>query len=479
MQKLHGKYLNFLKRFEETYPDYEIIIDQEGWLSDAVKIVCRSHGELLSLKKSSIFKSKTPCPSCNEDIRVSLRKMSKEEFIERSIKIHGDKYDYSNTQVKGCRENITIYCNTCQEYFDQVQDYHLAGNGCQVCAQKQRAITASDKEYSTKRLFFTKEEVDHLSLKTEDLLDVVRNNIGRKSLSGCEAVGYTKLESKPKSGYFYECVCGKYFFSEGKFGESSKRLSCGCLKSEKVKDNAFNNFLSVAKERGFPTESFTFEDYKSDTLKYNCPEHGEVSLSNTLGVLKKRSNICHKCSTEVAASSQRKTLDEIEDFLETYKDGKYSLLNKTQEYFNTKSHLKFVCNDTGENFTMAYGNLVSGKSCPCCSNIRGYKRNLSGYIYVSLWLSETHTHHVKVGITNLEPNKRLRTQCLNSPDMDGFIVLQLHHEDGNLIYNLEQTVGKVFERVEVDRNIFGDGFSECYHVKDLEAIIGFIEERIK
>lgn len=59
MRKLHGKYLNFLKRFEETYPDYEIIIDQEGWLSDSVKILCKSHGELPSLKKSSIFKSKT------------------------------------------------------------------------------------------------------------------------------------------------------------------------------------------------------------------------------------------------------------------------------------------------------------------------------------------------------------------------------------------------------------------------------------
>lgn len=66
------------------------------------------------------------------------RAFTKDEFIERSRKIHGDKYDYSEVEYINNRTKVKIWCNTCQEFFWQTPDAHLSGCGCSKCAQKSR-----------------------------------------------------------------------------------------------------------------------------------------------------------------------------------------------------------------------------------------------------------------------------------------------------------------------------------------------------
>ena len=55
-----------------------------------------------------------------------------EEFIEKAIKIHGDRYDYSKVIYEKSLEKVEI---TCKEHglFLQTPSKHLSGQGCRKC----------------------------------------------------------------------------------------------------------------------------------------------------------------------------------------------------------------------------------------------------------------------------------------------------------------------------------------------------------
>lgn len=38
------------------------------------------------------------------------KKKTTEQFISEAIKVHGDKYDYSKVEYKGCNTDVLIIC---------------------------------------------------------------------------------------------------------------------------------------------------------------------------------------------------------------------------------------------------------------------------------------------------------------------------------------------------------------------------------
>lgn len=62
------------------------------------------------------------------------RKITTNEFIERSKIIHGNKYDYSNTIFTSTKTKVKIICPIHGEFI-QLANNHLHGNGCPKCAR--------------------------------------------------------------------------------------------------------------------------------------------------------------------------------------------------------------------------------------------------------------------------------------------------------------------------------------------------------
>ena len=56
-----------------------------------------------------------------------------EEFREKAILIHGDRFSYSPDNFKSLREKMEIKCNSCNCLFKQTPKKHLAGDGCPEC----------------------------------------------------------------------------------------------------------------------------------------------------------------------------------------------------------------------------------------------------------------------------------------------------------------------------------------------------------
>ena len=68
------------------------------------------------------------------------KKLTTEIFIERSRKIHGNKYDYSLVNYINKRTKVTIICSN-HEQFEQLPYSHMIGNGCGECFNKGKSNT--------------------------------------------------------------------------------------------------------------------------------------------------------------------------------------------------------------------------------------------------------------------------------------------------------------------------------------------------
>lgn len=97
-----------------------------------VIITCPIHGDFLQSPTNHL--NGCGCPKCKSD---KLRKMfssNVEEFIEKAIVVHGDKYRYDRIKYVNNSTPIEI---TCKEHgnFLQTPNNHLQGRGCPICNQ--------------------------------------------------------------------------------------------------------------------------------------------------------------------------------------------------------------------------------------------------------------------------------------------------------------------------------------------------------
>ena len=72
-----------------------------------------------------------------------MKKLTTNEFIEKSRKVHGDKYDYSKVNYVNAKTKVCIICPIHGEFW-QTPDLHLQGSGCSLCGGK---IQLSEDEF--------------------------------------------------------------------------------------------------------------------------------------------------------------------------------------------------------------------------------------------------------------------------------------------------------------------------------------------
>jgi glutaredoxin len=90
-----------------------------------VLIICPIHGEFWQTPNAHL--SGRGCPHCG---RVPL---TKEEFVERSVLVHGDFYDYSKVVYVNANTKVCIICPIHGEFWQRPSN-HLNGQGCPHCA---------------------------------------------------------------------------------------------------------------------------------------------------------------------------------------------------------------------------------------------------------------------------------------------------------------------------------------------------------
>ncbi len=91
-----------------------------------VIIICKIHGEFQQIPTDHY--NGHGCPKCS-----GVGKLTTEEFIERSKKIHGDKYDYSQSIYINNSEKIKIICKKHGDFYQNPKNHYATGQGCPKC----------------------------------------------------------------------------------------------------------------------------------------------------------------------------------------------------------------------------------------------------------------------------------------------------------------------------------------------------------
>lgn len=92
-------------------------------------IICPNHGEVWQIPNDHLNKKRVGCPKCGTE----GTRLSQEEFINRSINVHGDKYDYSKVEYINMRTKVCIICPEHGEFWQFPKGHFSRKHGCPIC----------------------------------------------------------------------------------------------------------------------------------------------------------------------------------------------------------------------------------------------------------------------------------------------------------------------------------------------------------
>jgi len=109
--------------------DYSQIIYEK--MKIPIRIVCKLHGIFNQAPYHHL--SGNGCPKCAVLLNCKTIKLkNSKDFVKKCLNIHGNLYDYSESEYLNSRNKIKIICKI-HDGFSQIPNSHLNGNGCPKC----------------------------------------------------------------------------------------------------------------------------------------------------------------------------------------------------------------------------------------------------------------------------------------------------------------------------------------------------------
>lgn len=97
-----------------------------------VTIICPRHGQFSQLPLNHVNHGKG-CPKCKGEHLSLKNRLTLNQFIKRAKSIHGNKYDYSQTQYCNMHQIINIICPKHGIFPIEASNHIYSKNGCPKC----------------------------------------------------------------------------------------------------------------------------------------------------------------------------------------------------------------------------------------------------------------------------------------------------------------------------------------------------------
>jgi len=258
-----------------------------------------------------------------------MKQLKTNDFIKKAIKVHGEKYDYSNINYTNTKSKLEIICKEHGSFFQRA-DHHISGSGCRICSGSNTSTTS---EFIDKAIKVHGDKYD-----------------------------YSKVEYKNTDSKVY-IICKKH----GSFFQSPyNHLSGnGCSKCSGMYSPTTLEFISKAKAIEVHGDKYDYSLVKytnaSSKVKIICPEHGEfsqVANSHLSG------HGCLICSGE--QSSKRQVSTKSEFLIKAIKVHGEKFDYSKVEYITAKSKVEIICKEHGS-FWQTVDNHLKGRGCLICS----------------------------------------------------------------------------------------------------------------
>ncbi|MDC3320777.1 endonuclease domain-containing protein [Hyphomicrobiales bacterium] len=358
-----------------------------------VIIGCKKHGYFEQTPAS--HKMGRGCPDCGQINRIKSKTFTRERFIEKSIRVHGEKYDYSKVKYTGNHNFVILGCKD-HGLFKIEAASHLSGAGCQKCSFDKRG----KKSRKILQDFLIKSKKKHGKRYDYSRVEYIRAM--DKVTIGCPDHGW--FEQRPSDHYRAGCkICSdqtydteffiskakknhgdKYDYSRVKYMRAMDKVTIGCPDHGWFDQRAsrhisgagctlcarasmsINNrksedlFLKQAKEVHGNKYDYSKVEYKTARLKIliGCKEHGWFSQSPNKHLL---GSACPKCGDD-------KKRTNIEDFIFKSKKSHKNKYDYSEViYKNNRTKVNIICPIHGR-FKQEPDNHSKGVGCPRCIN---------------------------------------------------------------------------------------------------------------
>lgn len=217
----------------------------------------------------------------------------KQNFLQKSIIVHNNKYDYSKVNYVNSTTKICIICPEHEEFW-QYPRHHVKGHGCPKCmGQHLREI-----KQDTLDIFIQKAKNIH-----GDIYDYSK-------------VNYVNQRTEitiicPKHGEFEQTPC-------------SHIKGCGCPKCASAKNGlkkrlTLENFINKARYIHNNYYDYSKVKYINNSTKITitCPKHGDFEQTPASHLSGRGCSKCRRSNGEVLVA---KTLQNLNiDYIEQYK----------------------------------------------------------------------------------------------------------------------------------------------------------------
>lgn len=267
-----------------------------------------------------------------------MRRLTTQEFIEKAREIHGNTYDYSETEYVKSRQNVIIICHK-HGAFGQMPNAHLNGQGCPICGREHAAHT---------RMISTQDFILRAKCAHGDVFDY----------SNTVYKGYDK---------YIEFVCPVHGVVRETPYAHLNGIGCPVCAEESrhnKRRKSLDTFVEQARSKHGDKYDYSNVEYINvDTpVKIVCPEHGcfEQTPYNHL-----TSRGCPECSRAYVSRLFAKTTDEfIRDAREVHGSVyDYSEVN----YVDINTPVTIVCHKHGQFLQKPAVHLL-GCGCPQCAS---------------------------------------------------------------------------------------------------------------
>lgn len=182
-----GSTKDFIKSAEEVHGDafdYSEVAYKS--VNNHVKIRCVRHDKWFEQFPKSHLKF-NGCPDCKSEKISEINTLTTEEFIEKAIGRHGNRYDYSKVEYKGTWNKVEIICREHGSFW-QVAKFHTGWlSGCPSCAKggystlKQGTLYVLTSENTTKvgiTNLTAKHRADYMNCTSQHNFTILREYSG-------------------------------------------------------------------------------------------------------------------------------------------------------------------------------------------------------------------------------------------------------------------------------------------------------------
>jgi len=340
---------SFLKKAQTVHGAEHYNYSKVAYINNTtdVNIFCNIHKKSFLQSPKSHLKG-YGCHLCGRDKQIKSSREDKTTFVEKAIKKHGVKYDYSKVFYVNSKTKIEIFCKTHNILFKQTPNSHLLGNGCKLCGIEKRAKSQTLTTFT----FIEKAKLVH----------------------GEFTYDYSKtIYTNSKKEVEIICPIHKSFFVTPN-DHLSKKVGCQTCARGRITKAVQERYKDVGKEHLETARKVhnNFYDYSkviytgcNDKVIIGCPKHGNFEMLLDNHATQKQG--CPDCGRESSAKTRSLKLDDfITRSIETH--GKLYAYDKVTENIlsNGSSIVEIYCKKCKKYFPQQAKIHIAGSGCTIC-----------------------------------------------------------------------------------------------------------------